>query len=59
MNPFEHIISTKKAAAIFGKSERQIRNDCKNRKLIVQLLDSTDPKSPWLIYLPPEQHPPK
>ncbi|MCR8994455.1 hypothetical protein [Brevibacillus laterosporus] len=51
-NPFEGIISTKRAAQILGKSERQIRNDCKSGKLKAQLLEPTDSKSPWMIYLP-------
>ncbi|MGO0058676.1 hypothetical protein ACTID9_01185 [Brevibacillus fluminis] len=58
-NPFEHIVSTKQAATIFGKSERQIRNDCTNGKLTAQQLDPSDLKSPWMIYLPPDQYPKK
>jgi hypothetical protein len=54
LNPFEHIVSTKKAAEILKKSERQIRNLCKAGKLKAQLLEPTDSKSPWMIYLPPE-----
>lgn len=54
-DPFFNIISTKEAARILKKTDRQIRNDCKNGKLIARLLDPTDTKSPWMIYLPHEQ----
>lgn len=50
--PFEHIISTRQAALFLGKTERQIRNLCRNGKLTARLLDPSDPKSPWLIYYP-------
>lgn len=55
MNPFKHIVSTKQVAKMLGKSERQIRNMCRNGKLTAQLLDPTDPKSPWIIYFPPDK----
>lgn len=52
MNPFKHIVSTKIVAKMLGKSERQIRNMCRDGKLTAQLLDPSDPKSPWMIYYP-------
>jgi hypothetical protein len=52
MNPFKHIVSTKTVAKLLGKSERQVRNMCRDGKLTAQLLDPTDPKSPWMIYYP-------
>lgn len=54
MKPFKHIISTRQAAQLLKKTERQIRNMCSDGKLTAQRLDPDDPSSPWMIYYPHE-----
>jgi hypothetical protein len=51
-SPFKDIISTKTAARLLEKTERQIRNMCADGKLTAQRLDPDDPFSPWMIYYP-------
>ncbi|MBB6672147.1 hypothetical protein [Cohnella nanjingensis] len=53
MEPFKHIYSTKKIAAILNKTDRQIRNMCRAGSLNARQLDPDDPKSPWMVYYPP------